>query len=137
MKRHHHRPDALIEVLHTAQELFGHLDHDILFYVAHGLKLPPSRVYGVATFYHFFTFKPKGEHRCTVCLGTACYVKGEPTCCRPSSKRPGSTPGKTLAGRPALAGHGALPGRLRDRAGRRLRRQGLREARTGHGPWTR
>ena len=76
MKRHHHRPDALIEVLHTAQELFGHLDHDILFYIARGLKLPPSRVYGVATFYHFFRFKPKGKHQCTVCLGTACYVNG-------------------------------------------------------------
>jgi bidirectional [NiFe] hydrogenase diaphorase subunit len=76
MSRHHHRPDALIEALHAAQELFGHLDHDILLYVARGLKLPPSRVYGVATFYHLFTFKPKGKHHCTVCLGTACYVNG-------------------------------------------------------------
>jgi bidirectional [NiFe] hydrogenase diaphorase subunit len=76
MKRNHYRPDALIEILHTAQDLFGHLDHDVLFYVARGLKLPPSRVYGVATFYHLFRFKPKGEHQCTVCLGTACYVKG-------------------------------------------------------------
>ena len=76
MKRLLHQPDALIEVLHTAQELFGHLDADLLLYVAHSLKLPPSRVYGVATFYHFFTFAPKGDHRCVVCLGTACYVKG-------------------------------------------------------------
>jgi bidirectional [NiFe] hydrogenase diaphorase subunit len=76
MKRHHHRPDALIEVLHRAQEVFGHLDHDVLFYVARGLALPPSRVYGVATFYHLFTFKPKGAHHCTVCMGTACYVRG-------------------------------------------------------------
>jgi bidirectional [NiFe] hydrogenase diaphorase subunit len=38
--------------------------------------LPPSRVYGVATFYHFFTLKPQGKHTCVVCLGTACYVKG-------------------------------------------------------------
>ena len=76
MKRHHHRPNALIEVLHTAQELFGHLDHDILFYIARGLTLPPSRVYGVASFYHLFRFKPKGKHQCTVCLGTACYVNG-------------------------------------------------------------
>jgi bidirectional [NiFe] hydrogenase diaphorase subunit len=76
MKRHQYQPDALLEVLHTAQELFGHLDHDLLLYVAHSLKLPPSRVYGVATFYHFFSFTPKGEHTCVVCLGTACYVKG-------------------------------------------------------------
>jgi bidirectional [NiFe] hydrogenase diaphorase subunit len=76
LKRQRFQPDALIEVLHTAQELFGYLKDDILLYIAHGLKLPPSRVYGVATFYHFFTFAPKGEHTCVVCLGTACYVKG-------------------------------------------------------------
>lgn len=76
MKRQRYQPDALIEVLHTAQELFGYLKEDILQYIAHGLKLPPSRVFGVATFYHFFTFSPKGVHTCVVCLGTACYVKG-------------------------------------------------------------
>ena len=48
----------------------------MLLFVAYKLKLPPSRVYGVATFYHFFTLKPKGEHTCVVCMGTACYVKG-------------------------------------------------------------
>ncbi len=76
MKRHQYQPDALIEVLHTAQELFGHLDLDLLLHVANGLKLPPSRVYGVATFYHFFSLTPRGAHTCTVCMGTACYVKG-------------------------------------------------------------
>jgi bidirectional [NiFe] hydrogenase diaphorase subunit len=76
MKRHHFQRDALIEVLHHAQQLFGYLDHDVLYFVAHHLKLPPSRVYGVATFYHFFTLKPHGRHTCVVCMGTACYVKG-------------------------------------------------------------
>jgi bidirectional [NiFe] hydrogenase diaphorase subunit len=76
MKRHQYRADSLIEVLHKAQELFGYLEEDTLLYVACGLKLPPSRVYGVATFYHFFTLKPQGEHTCVVCMGTACYVKG-------------------------------------------------------------
>ncbi len=79
MKRQRFQPDALIEVLHIAQELFGYLKDDILLYVAHGLKLPPSRVYGVATFYHFFSFAPKGTHTCVVCMGTACYVKGGET----------------------------------------------------------
>ncbi len=76
LKRHRFAPDALIEVLHTAQELFGYLQPDLLYYIAHALKLPPSRVYGVATFYHFFSFAPKGKHTCVVCTGTACYVKG-------------------------------------------------------------
>lgn len=76
MKRHQFRHDALIEMLHTAQELFGYLEPDLLYFIASHLKLPPSRVYGVATFYHFFTLKPQGRHTCVVCTGTACYVKG-------------------------------------------------------------
>ena len=76
MKKHLFKQDALIEVLHKAQELFGFLDDDLLLFVAYKLKLPASRVYGVATFYHFFTLKPQGQHTCVVCMGTACYVKG-------------------------------------------------------------
>ena len=76
MKKYQFRHDALIEILHKAQELFGFLEDDLLLFVAFKLKLPPSRVYGVATFYHFFTLKPQGKHTCVVCLGTACYVKG-------------------------------------------------------------
>lgn len=76
LKKHQHRQDALIEILHKGQELFGYLDDDLLWFVAHRLKLPPSRVFGVATFYHFFQLKPKGKHTCVVCMGTACYVKG-------------------------------------------------------------
>jgi len=76
MKRHQYQPRALLEVLHTAQELFGCLSSDLLWFVSEKLKVPPSRVYGVATFYHFFTLEPKGRHTCVVCLGTACYVKG-------------------------------------------------------------
>jgi bidirectional [NiFe] hydrogenase diaphorase subunit len=76
MKKHQFKHDALIEVLHKAQELFGFLEDDLLLFIAYKLKLPASRVYGVATFYHFFTLKPNGQHTCVVCLGTACYVKG-------------------------------------------------------------
>jgi bidirectional [NiFe] hydrogenase diaphorase subunit len=76
MKRHQFRSDSLIEVLHAAQELFGFLEQDLLFFIAHHLKLPPSKVFGVATFYNFFSLRPKGEHTCVVCTGTACYVKG-------------------------------------------------------------
>ena len=76
IKRHSHQPDALLEVLHTAQELFGYLDRTTLLYVGRALRVPPSRVFGVATFYNFFSLKPKGAHTCVVCMGTACYVKG-------------------------------------------------------------
>ncbi|QUS59423.1 bidirectional hydrogenase complex protein HoxE [Synechocystis sp. PCC 7339] len=76
MKRNQFNQDALIEILHKAQEIFGYLEEDVLLYVARGLKLPLSRVFGVATFYHLFSLKPSGKHTCVVCLGTACYVKG-------------------------------------------------------------
>ena len=76
MKRLQYRPDALIEVLHAAQGLFGYLEEDLLLYIARSLKLPASHVYGVASFYHFFSLKQKGAHTCVVCMGTACYVKG-------------------------------------------------------------
>jgi bidirectional [NiFe] hydrogenase diaphorase subunit len=76
MKKHQFKQDALIEVLHKAQELFGYLEDDLLLFIAYKLKLPASRVYGVATFYHFFNLKPKGKHSCVICMGTACYVKG-------------------------------------------------------------
>ncbi|MFM1842137.1 MAG: NAD-reducing hydrogenase subunit HoxE [Cyanobacteriota bacterium] len=76
LKRHQYSQDALIEILHKAQEIFGYLEEDVLLYVARGLQLPLSRVFGVATFYHLFSLKPSGAHTCVVCLGTACYVKG-------------------------------------------------------------
>jgi bidirectional [NiFe] hydrogenase diaphorase subunit len=76
MKRNQYSQDSLIEILHKAQEAFGYLEEDVLIYVARQLKLPLSRVYGVATFYHLFSLKPAGKHTCVVCMGTACYVKG-------------------------------------------------------------
>lgn len=97
MKRHRFAPDALIEVLHTAQELFGYLQPDLLYYIAQGLKLPPSRVYGVATFYHFFSFVPKGKHTCVVCTGTACYVKGADRLLAAIEGSLGAVAGKTTA----------------------------------------
>jgi bidirectional [NiFe] hydrogenase diaphorase subunit len=76
LRRARHEPHQLIEVLHRAQDIFGHLSEDVLLYVARGLRLPRARVYGVATFYHLFRFEPAGEHACSVCTGTACFVKG-------------------------------------------------------------
>ena len=98
MKRHRHRPDALIEVLHTAQDIFGHLDRSVLLHVARGLRVPPSRVYGVASFYHLFRFAPKGTHQCTVCLGTACFVKGAANLLSTVEQTAGIHTGQMLAG---------------------------------------
>lgn len=76
MKKHEYDESALLEILHKAQELYGYLDNELLMYVTQSLNLPPSHVFGVATFYSFFKLKAPGEHVVTGCLGTACYVKG-------------------------------------------------------------
>lgn len=76
LKKARYRPDALIELLHGAQDVYGHLSKPVLARLADELGLPPSKVLGVATFYHLFRFDPPGDHTCTVCTGTACFVKG-------------------------------------------------------------
>jgi len=88
-------PSALIEVLHSVQESFGYLDLDGLAYVGAALGVPPSRVYGVATFYSYFTLKPAGEHTCVVCTGTACYISGARALLDGIARRFGIGPGQT------------------------------------------
>ena len=99
MKRNHYRQDALIEILHKAQAAFGYLEPDVLEYIARGLKLPLSRVYGVATFYHLFSLKPSGVHNCVVCMGTACYVKGSDRILTALERELGIHVGETTADR--------------------------------------
>jgi bidirectional [NiFe] hydrogenase diaphorase subunit len=95
MRRHGHRSQALIETLHTVQEAFGYLEKTALRYVAAALQVPLSRVYGVATFYHFFNLKPQGEHACVVCLGTACYIQGAAAIVTAIGSRARIRPGET------------------------------------------
>lgn len=71
-----HSPDSLIQILHRAQELFGYLREDVIRYVSVELRVPISRVYGVIGFYSFFSRVPQGKHPISVCMGTACYVRG-------------------------------------------------------------
>lgn len=89
VRRQGGRADALIEVLHQVQELRGYLPPAALDQVARALKLPLSRVLGVATFYHLFRLKPPTVHRCAVCLGTACYVNGGADLARELERRLG------------------------------------------------
>lgn len=66
----------LIRVLHKAQSIFGYLPKEVQIFVAKKLDLPVTKVYGVVSFYSYFTMKPKGKYDISVCLGTACYVRG-------------------------------------------------------------
>ena len=74
--KHKDMPGALLPVLQEAQGIYGYLPIEVQQMVADGLEISLSEVYGVATFYSQFSLTPKGEHRISVCLGTACYVKG-------------------------------------------------------------
>ncbi len=95
MRLHGNAPHALIETLHAVQEHFGFLDTESLKYVANGLHVPLARVYGVATFYHYFTLKPPGEHTCVVCNGTACYIGGASAILKEIKEEAGIEPGET------------------------------------------
>jgi bidirectional [NiFe] hydrogenase diaphorase subunit len=75
MKEHNYQESALLEILHKAQEIYGYLDKELLMDISGSLNLPPSHVFGVATFYSLFKLRKPGEHVVTGCLGTACYVK--------------------------------------------------------------
>ena len=66
----------LIAVLHKVQSLYGYLPKDIMDIVAEKMQIPTSHIWGVATFYHYFNLNPIGKHTISVCMGTACYVKG-------------------------------------------------------------
>lgn len=97
MRRNGYRGDALIETLHAVQNAFGYLDPAALRYVARALRVPLSKVFGVATFYHLFTLKPQGEHTCIICTGTACYIKGAGTLIAGVEQAYGASPGQTTA----------------------------------------
>jgi len=71
-----HPESNLISILHKAQELYGYLNKEAMDTVAETMNIPTAHIWGVATFYHYFSLTPKGKHAISVCLGTACYVKG-------------------------------------------------------------
>lgn len=73
---HRGQAGALMPVLHEAQNIYGYLPAEVQQTIAEGLNVPLAEVYGVATFYSQFSLSPKGKHQISVCLGTACYVKG-------------------------------------------------------------
>lgn len=91
------RPDALIETLHTVQEIFGYIDDEALQHVSEQLSVPPSTAFGVATFYHYFRRRPPGAHTAVVCTGTACYIDGALEIVDAIEAKLGVTPGATTA----------------------------------------
>jgi len=93
------KPGGLIPVLEEAQVALEYIPISVQKRIASGLNLPLSRVYGVVTFYSFFTMTPRGKHTVRVCLGTACYVRGGKALTEALEKQFGIKQGETTADR--------------------------------------
>jgi NADH:ubiquinone oxidoreductase subunit E len=88
-------PEALIQILHGTQEILGYLPEEAQLYIAQQLKIPPTRVYGIVSFYNFFTMEKAANHVISVCMGTACYVKGAGAIVKKLEEILGTKPGET------------------------------------------
>ena len=86
---------ALIEVLHRAQHIFGYLPQEVQLFVGEKLDVPVSKIYGVITFYSYFTMEPRGKYVVNVCMGTACFVRGAGAVLAEFEKELGIKAGKT------------------------------------------
>jgi NADH-quinone oxidoreductase subunit E len=86
---------ALIEVLHKAQSIFGYLPEEVQLFVGEKLDVPASKIYGVVTFYSYFTTVPRGKYVVNVCMGTACFVRGSANVLEEFEKQLGIKPGET------------------------------------------
>lgn len=76
IQEYEQKESNLIQILHMAQAIFGHLPDEVLHFIGTEMDLPMSRIHGVVSFYSYFTTQPRGRHTVQVCLGTACYVRG-------------------------------------------------------------
>jgi len=70
------KESALIKVLYEAQHIFGYLSKDVILFISEKLNVPAARIYGVVSFYSYFTTEPKGRNQIKLCMGTACFVSG-------------------------------------------------------------
>ena len=97
----------LMHVMQVAQDIYGYLPFEVQKKIADGMNVPLEKVYGVATFYAQFALSPKGQYAISVCLGTACYVKGSTNCARSSASDRRSAP-RTASSRCPPAAASAL-----------------------------
>ena len=86
---------SLIQVLHHAQGIFGYLPKEVQLYISEKLNIAPAKVYGVVSFYSYFTTEPRGKYKISVCLGTLCFVKGSDKILSEFEKQLGIKAGQT------------------------------------------
>lgn len=97
IEHHQHQQGALMPVLQEAQEIFGCLPIEVQQRISEGIQIPMSDIYGVVTFYSQFSLEPKGEYTISVCMGTACYVRGAKPIVEKIAEMLGIAPGETSA----------------------------------------
>lgn len=94
-REYNNDPGELIHVLHKVQSTFGYLPAEVQEVIAQELNVPVAKVYGVVTFYSFFTMVPKGKYPISICTGTACYVRGAENILQEFKKELGIEVGET------------------------------------------
>lgn len=92
-----YKPTELIAILHRAQHLFGYLPRKVQEFIANKLNINVSKVYGVVTFYSFFTMEKKGKYVINICMGTACFVRGADKILKEFEEKLGIKNGETTA----------------------------------------
>ncbi|HAL63552.1 MAG TPA: NAD(P)H-dependent oxidoreductase subunit E [Clostridiales bacterium] len=97
IEKHKGEDGAAIPVLHEAQDIYGYLPIEVQKIISEGLGVPLAEIYGIVTFYTQFSLYPKGEYEVSVCLGTACYVKGSGTIIEKIKERLGIDVGECTA----------------------------------------
>lgn len=97
LKKYNYKRASIIQILQDIQERHRYLPHELLVAVSQRLKIPLSNIYSIATFYTAFSLTPRGKHLCTVCLGTACHVRGAPAVLNQIEERLKTKAGSTSA----------------------------------------
>lgn len=92
-----HPQATLISIMHHAQNSHGFLSQEVMDHISNVTEIPTAEIYGVATFYSYFKLVPQGKHRLSVCMGTACYIRGAAKLLETIEEQLGITPGQTSA----------------------------------------
>jgi len=95
--KHGYQHSHIIQILQDTQVVYKYLPKEALAYISHKLKMPLSKIYSIATFYSAFSLNPRGRHLCTVCMGTACHVRGAPSVLSRIEERLGIKSGATTS----------------------------------------
>lgn len=97
LRKYDYNSANIIQILQDIQSLYRYLPREVLATTSQKLKMPLNKIYSIATFYSAFSLSPRGKHSCTVCVGTACHVRGAPTILNEFERELGIKAGETTS----------------------------------------